>query len=229
MIRGIKFSFSDRLYIKDPQDTKYGKRLLKHSVELMAQIGFEAFTFKKLAIEMKSAEASIYRYFENKHKLLLFLSCWYWEWVHYLIDINTHNIKNPEEQLKLTIHQLLNASIQSPITEYINENLLHKLLIVEGVKAVHNHDVDHENSYGVFKSRKNLIEKIAQIISEINPKFTYAITLSSTMVDMADNQIYYVEHLPRLSSLSNTEDKLFQLEEIINHLAFSSIKSDLQF
>lgn len=228
MNRGIKFSFSDRLYIKDPQETKFGKRLLSHSVELMDQLGFEAFTFKKLAIDMKSAEASIYRYFENKHKLLVFLSCWYWEWVHYLIDIHTLNIKSPQEQLRLTIHQLLHASQQSNMTEYINENLLHKLLVVEGVKAFHHHDIDDENSQGVFKSRKNLVEKIAQIITEIDEQFTYARTLASTMVDMADNQIYYVEHFPKLSSLTNTDDKLTQLEIIINHLAFSSIKCNLK-
>jgi AcrR family transcriptional regulator len=228
MIKGIKFSFSNHLYVKDPQETKYGKRLLSHTVELMAQIGFEAFTFRKLAVEMKSAEASIYRYFENKHQLLVFLSCWYWEWVHYLIHIHTLNIKSPEEQLKLTIHQLLHASEQSNMTEYINENLLHKLLVVEGVKAIHHHDVDDKNSHGMFKSRKELVDKIAQILLEINSQFTYAITLATTMVDMADNQIYYVEHLPKLSSLKNTDDKLNQLERIMNHLAFSSISSPVE-
>lgn len=225
MHRGIKFDFSDQIYLKDPQETKFGKKLLKHAVELMAQLGFEAFTFKKLAVEMQSAEASIYRYFENKHKLLLFLSCWYWEWVHYLIDINTLNIIHPEQRLRLTVHQLLHASKQSNMTEYVNENLLHKLLVVEGVKAIHNHDVDDENNQGVFKSRKNLVDKICQIINEINPQFEYSRTLASTMVDMAHNQIYYAEHLPRLSSIDNNDQKLIQLESIINHLAFSSIKA----
>jgi hypothetical protein len=127
----------------------------------MAPIGFEAFTFRKLDIEMKSAEASIFRCFENKHQLLVFLSCWYWEWVHYLIHIQTLKIKSQEEQLRRTIHQLLQSSEPSNRTEYINENLLHKLLVGEFVKAIHHHDVYDENRQGMFKSRKELVDKIA--------------------------------------------------------------------
>lgn len=224
MNRGIKFALSENLYLKDPQESNYGKRLLSHSIELMDDIGFEAFTFKKLAIEMKSVEASIYRYFENKHKLLTYLSCWYWEWVHYLIDIHTLNIEDPKSRLKQSINQLLNASRQSNMTAYINENLLHRLLVVEGVKTFHHHGVDDENDQGIFNSRRNLIKKIAQLIEAINPRFTYSRTLSSTLVDMAVNQIYYAEHFPRLTSLTNDEEKLIQLEEIMNHLTFSCIE-----
>lgn len=224
MTRGIKFVLSKHLYLKDPQESKYGKRLLMHSIELMDQIGLESFTFKKLALEMQSVEASIYRYFENKHKLLIYLSCWYWEWMHYLIDINTLNITDPEEQLRLSIHQLLNASNQSNMTEYINENLLHKLLVVEGVKTFHHHDIDDKNDQGIFKSRTDLVQKIAQIVDGITSDFNYSRTLASTIVDMAVNQIYYSEHLPQLSSLENSDSKLIQLEEIINHLTFSCIK-----
>lgn len=228
MRHGVKFILSKHLYIKDPQETKFGKRLLRHSVELMEQIGFEAFNFKKLAIQMKSAEASIYRYFENKHKLLLFLSCWYWEWVHYLIDVNTLNINNDEQRLKITVHQLLHASEQSNMTEYINENILHRLLVKEGVKAIHSQEVDEENEHGIFKSRKELVDKIGQILLAIKPDFMYPETLASTMIDMAENQIYYADHLPALSSVKNDPEKLNNLESIILNMAFSCLMSGIK-
>lgn len=224
MTRGIQFTFSEHLYIKDPQHTDYGKKLLEHSVVLMADIGFEAFTFKKLAKTMKSAEASIYRYFENKHKLLIYLNCWYWEWVHYLIDLHTMNVDDPNKRLKIAIHELLNASNQSSMTAYINESLLHEIVVVEGVKAFHFHEVDEENDHGVFRSRKDLVEKIATYITAVNASFSYSNSLASTISDMAHNQIYYASHLPQLSSVTGS-DKLNQIEEMINQFAFAILKN----
>ena len=61
----LKFALPEKLYLKDPQDTKFGNKLLHHAILLLAEIGFESFTFKKLAQKMSSAEVSIYRYFET--------------------------------------------------------------------------------------------------------------------------------------------------------------------
>ena len=68
----IKISLNNGLYLKEPQDSKLGRNIIKHSILLIDKFGFESFTFKKLAEEINSTEASIYRYFENKHLLLLF-------------------------------------------------------------------------------------------------------------------------------------------------------------
>ncbi len=223
MTRGIQFTFSEHLFIKDPQHTAFGKKLLEHSVILMADLGFESFTFKKLAKFMKSAEASVYRYFENKHKLLIYLNCWYWEWVHYLIDLHTMNVTDPDERLKIAIHELLNASNQSSMTACINESLLHEIVVIEGVKAFHFHEVDEENDHGVFRSQKDLVEKIANLILAVQPSFKYSRSLASTISNMAHNQIYYATHLPRLSSITG-DHKLDQIEEMINQFAFAILK-----
>ena len=96
MAIGISISLSSKLYVRDPQETTLGKKIIKESIVLIDQIGFEAFTFKKLAKKMESTEASMYRYFENKHMLLLYLVSWYWEWVGFLIDVNIKNIVDPK-------------------------------------------------------------------------------------------------------------------------------------
>ena len=70
MAIGIKMVLNDGLYQRDPQETVLGQKIIKHSIVLIDEIGFEAFNFKKLASCMKSTEASVYRYFENKHCLL---------------------------------------------------------------------------------------------------------------------------------------------------------------
>ena len=69
MTIGIQITLNERLYLRDPQATDLGKKIIKHSILLIDEIGFEAFTFKKLASRMSSTEASVYRYFENKHML----------------------------------------------------------------------------------------------------------------------------------------------------------------
>ena len=47
MLRDIHLN--DRLFLRDPQDTELGRRLVGESVRLIDEIGLEQFTFKKLA------------------------------------------------------------------------------------------------------------------------------------------------------------------------------------
>jgi len=219
----LKFKLPDKLYLKDPQDSKYGNRLLSNAIILIDKLGFERFTFKKLGIQMESSEVSIYRYFENKHLLLLYLNCWYWEWVSYLIDLKTMNIKDPVEKLKLSIHCTIYAGIESELTEYINENLLFQIIMNESSKTYHISNVDQENKHGFFIPYKELVGRIAKIMEEINPKFAYAKSLASTLFDMINNQIYFAEHLPRLTSLSK-KGTMKNLEKMIIHFALGAIK-----
>lgn len=212
---GIKFDLHNDLHIRDPQDTDYGQKLIGNAIILMDKVGFEQFNFKKLASAMDSNETSIYRYFENKHKLLLWIECWYWEWVNYLIDINLRNIEDSEKKLKIVIHNIVNASTESPLTSYINENILHKVIIKEGSKAYHFCDVDKENKSGFFSSYKFLVDRVSKIIKEVDPKFEYPRMLSSNLFEMANNQIYFAEHMPALTEIKNNKNKYDQLEHAL--------------
>ncbi|MBT8221307.1 MAG: TetR/AcrR family transcriptional regulator [Bacteroidia bacterium] len=222
-VHGLRLTLPEKLFLKDPQDSSYGKRLLEHTVILMERIGFESFTFKKLAKEMDSAETSIYRYFENKHFVLLYLNCWYWEWVHYLIDINTRNILDPVRKLEILIHNLIFASEESTLTNYINESLLHKIIVLEGTKSYHIHNVDQENEVGLFMSYKNLTKKMASIVEEAHPGYPYPRSLCSTLFEMVNSQIYYAEHLPRLTDIKDTSSKSAQIESMAIHMVKSML------
>ena len=74
---GIKITLNEGLYLREPQDSLLGRKIIEQSILLIDEIGFESFTFKKLAAAIQSTEASIYRYFVNKHFLLLYLVSWY--------------------------------------------------------------------------------------------------------------------------------------------------------
>jgi AcrR family transcriptional regulator len=215
----IKISLNNGLYLKEPQDSKLGRNIIKHSILMIDKFGFESFTFKKLAEEINSTEASIYRYFENKHLLLLFLVNWYWEWVSYLIGINTINVEDPKKKLKIIIHSFVYASKENPSVTYVNESKLHRIVISEGNKTYHTKEVDNENSKGFFKSYKDLAESVSNVISEINPVFKYPFSLATNLFEMSNNHIFFAKHLPRLTDISVEKNEVFEVESMLNYFA----------
>lgn len=221
MAVGIQITLNERLYLRDPQQTELGRRIIQHSILLIDQIGFEAFTFKKLASAMQSTEASVYRYFENKHMLLLYLVSWFWEWVNYLIDINTKNITDPVIKLQMVISTLVFASKENPSIEYVNESVLHRIIIAEGAKSYHTKSVDSENKEGLFINYKRLVEKVATFILDVKPDFAYPCALASNLFEMVNNHIYFALHLPRLTDISVVDDDYSEVETMIETFAFS--------
>lgn len=224
MAVGIKISLNQGLCLRDPQETKLGKKIIKEGIILIDEIGFESFNFKKLAQHMNSTEASIYRYFENKHLLLLYLVSWYWEWVSYLIDIHTMNITDPKQRLKIIIETLVYASKDNPSIDYVNESVLHRLIIAEGTKAYHTKEVDKENQEGFFLNYKELVEKVAVVIGEINEEFPYPRALASNLFEMTNNQLYFAQHLPRLTDIKVNKEDFKEVEEMLKYFAFAILK-----
>ena len=103
ILSNIVISVNDKLYVKNPETSDLGKKIIEQSILLIDEIGFENFTFKKLGEKINSNESSIYRYFESKHKLMLYLSSWYWGWIEYKLVFATNNVTNPVEKLKKAI------------------------------------------------------------------------------------------------------------------------------
>lgn len=220
----IKISLNEGLFLKEPQDSKLGRKIIKHSIIFIEKYGFEVFTFKKLAKEINSTEASIYRYFENKHLLLLFLVNWYWEWVSYLIAMNTMNVIDPKLKLKIIIHSFVAAHKENPNVEYVNESKLHNIVISEGMKAYHTKDVDDENSKGFFKSYKDLTTSVSKVISEVNPKFEYPYALATNLFEMSNNSIYFAQHLPTLTDISIKGNEVIEVENMLMYFTDKLLK-----
>ena len=99
----LTFKLSENLFVRDPQETELGRNIIQMSIKMIDKMGFEDFTFRKLAVAINSTEASVYRYFDNKHKLLIYLIDWYWTWLEYQVVFQTNNIKAPVERLKVCI------------------------------------------------------------------------------------------------------------------------------
>ncbi|QQS30977.1 MAG: TetR/AcrR family transcriptional regulator [Sphingobacteriales bacterium] len=216
----LDIQLNPNLYLRNPSETKLGNKIISFSIELIEKMGFEEFTFRKLALAINSTEASVYRYFENKHKLLVYLISWYWEWVRFKIILRTEELISPTDKLKAALKILAEASIEDPETEYINETLLHHIVISEGPKAYHTKQVDKENKEGLFLCYKALCQKLYEIILEVNPSFIYPRSLASNLIEIATSHIYYAQHLPRLTDIRVKENDYSQVEQLLSFFAF---------
>ncbi|MBP7450088.1 MAG: TetR/AcrR family transcriptional regulator, partial [Flavobacteriales bacterium] len=108
----VNVQVTEPVYLKDPLTTELGRRIIEHSVRMIDELGLETFTFGKLASSLGTAESSIYRYFENKHRLLIYLVGWYWSWREYKLVFDTANIADGSMRLEKAI-----PSITAPVTE----------------------------------------------------------------------------------------------------------------
>lgn len=216
----IQMKLNEKLFLRDPQDTRLGKQIIEYGILLIDEIGFEGFTFKKLAERIGSTEASVYRYFENKHLFLVYLVSWYWEWMRYRIDIRLTNVKDPSEKLNIAIQTLVGSAQDSPTVAFVNSETLHRIVISEATKAYHVKNVDEENREGYFLSYKGLSKKLASIVKEINPHFPYPNSLASNLLEMASHHLYFSRHLPSLTELKGEGNEETQLVELLKFFSF---------
>lgn len=214
----VNLTINSNLYLKDPQKTELGRKIIEHSVHLIDELGLDQFTFRKLAERISSAEASIYRYFENKHQLFVYLLNWYWEWMIVRIDFNTINIDDPIKRLQIVLSVVADTARKNTAVAFVDEEALHRIVVQEGTKAYHHKLVDSENKDGYFLAYKRLCGKIAAIIQEINPDFPYPRALANTLIETANNNLYFAQHLPRLTDLRREENELTR--QVRDMLAF---------
>lgn len=205
LISNLKISINEKLYIKDPESTELGLNILKNSILLINEIGFESFTFKKLGERIQSNESSIYRYFENKHKLLIYLSTWYWSWLEYRMIFATTNIIDPIEKLEKAIKLVTENILDDNETPHINEEVLNRIIIEEFTKTLMTKDIDNENNEGFFVVYKRVINKIVDFIEEVNPNYPYAKSLASNVVQGSLHQHFLKNHLKTITNLSEKE------------------------
>ena len=206
LMSSLHIQVNERVYLKDPNSTSLGKKIVEGSIDLIDELGFESFTFGKLAKHIKSTEASIYRYFESKHNVLVYISLWYWAWMTYKLTFGIANIKKPEDKLKTAIKLLTEPVEKDNSFTHINEVKLNRIVIGESAKIYLNKNVDKENSEGFFIPYKELVQQIADIILEINPEYKYPHMLISTIIEGAHHQRFFAEHLPRLTDVVEGED-----------------------
>ena len=220
----LTFKVNEHIYLRDPESSELGKQIVKNAIDLIHELGFEHFTFKKLALKMSTTEASIYRYFENKHRLLLYILNWYWSYMEFLVDFTVQNIEDPKEKLTMIINLFTQALPESAGLLDYNKSYLNQIVLSESSKVYLVKEVKEINSFQVFKPYKDLCNKISEVMLSLNPSYTYSRSLSSTLIETAHSQQYFSKNLPRLTDVANEKEEEFVFN-FLSQLVFSALKS----
>jgi AcrR family transcriptional regulator len=217
----MQIKVNEKIYLKDPYTSELGKNILKQSIHLIDELGLEQFTFKKLATRLETTESSVYRYFENKHKLLMYLTSWYWGWMEYQMVFSTANIECPEKRLKAALETLCMTIEADEVHDKIQLEILYRIVIAESSKAYLIKEVDEANKEGFYESYKRLIKRLTSLVQEINPELNNANSLISTLIEGIYHQKFLIRHFPSLTDLK--EDSKIT-SDFFSELALSYIK-----
>lgn len=223
LMQSLRMGINDKLYIKDPESSSLGKKIVQESILLIEEVGFENFTFKKLGVRINSNESSIYRYFENKHKLLLYLSSWYWGWVEYRMVFATNGISNPTEKLHKAIAILTQKVEEDNAFTHINEVVLHKIIINEYSKSYLVKEVSQENKEGYFVVFKRLVGRLSEMIAAVDIHYPYPLSLASTILEGSLHQYFLQEHFPTLTNCNESINPT----EFFTDMIFRTLNLDL--
>ena len=221
LIDQIDIKVNDKIYLKDPFSSELGKKIISVSINLIDEIGLESFTFKKLATLLETTESSIYRYFENKNKLLIYLISWYWGWIEYQLVFATANIPSAEDELKASLKIIAQDVEEGAACHFIKLDILDRILISESSKAYLTKEVDDANKIGSYAGYKRVVARISDTVLKINPEFKYSHTLISTIVEGIHHQKYFADHLP---SLTDIKDNPGDLAVFYTDMALAIIK-----
>jgi AcrR family transcriptional regulator len=213
---------NEKLFLKNPDDYVLGRKIIENGLLLINKLGYEQFTFKKLASEIHTTEAGIYRYFENKHRLLIYLIALYWKIIDEKVQVISQTEQEPEKILEEILHILVMSS-SSDLDAWNMEEELHKLIIWEGAKTYHTRNVNDDNQNQLFKPYKDLCARISNIIIALSPQYPFPHSLVSSVIEISHTQKYFREHLPSLTDFNETK-KNEQLISFLKTVLFGAIR-----
>lgn len=206
MLQNVNIQVNAATHLKDPNSSELGKTIVAKCIEMIDDLGFENFNFRKLSQEIGTSEASVYRYFESKHKLLLYLTGWYWGWMEYKLALRLANIDDKAERLTRAISLLTEVAAEDSTFAHVSEVRLQRIVIAESPKAYLNKNVDSENELGVFADYKRLVSIVSDIILEIDSNYRCPHMLISTIIEGSHVQRHFSAHLPTLTDIDKKED-----------------------
>lgn len=219
----LSFTVNDSIFLKNPESSEIGHSIVKHSIDLINDLGFEHFTFKKLAVAINSTEATVYRYFENKHRILLYIISWYWLYLDFQLDYRLINLADPKQRLLEVINLLSHEFPESSGGVDYNKKYLNNIVIAESSKVYLVKEVTEINQHQVFKPYKDLCSRIAGLITDYCPQYPYPVSLSTTIIETSHNQQFFLKYLPRLTDQQNIKSADY-VSQFIQDLVFRILK-----
>lgn len=190
------------LHLRDPGTSAVGERILSEGLVLMNELGLEVFTFKKLTERAECTEATIYKYFPNKQRLLQYYFQLYWMWLDTHCQQEGRSLSDPWERVQGDIRSLCGLWAKDAMAAQLDPVVLRALVLVEGSKSFLHRNVDEDNKLKLFQPYKDLCAHIATELKACDRKCKQPHTFATTLIEMAHSLEFAMEHLPALTELS---------------------------
>jgi hypothetical protein len=104
------------------------------------------------------------------------------------------------ERLKRGIAVVTQKIEDDASTLHVNESILNKIIIQEFTKTLLTKEVDEENKEGFFLVYKRVINRIIEMIHDVDPNYGYAKSLASSIVEGALHQHFLKDHLKTITN-----------------------------
>ncbi|MCU0328532.1 MAG: TetR/AcrR family transcriptional regulator [Chitinophagales bacterium] len=217
----ISFNINSTLFIKDPQSSEIGKSILISAVDLLHEIGLEQFTIKKLAQQINTTEATIYRYFENKFKIFLYLMNVYWQMLDFIIEVKLQNLQTTEEKIDVFLKVLCYEYIDIVEIGDISREKLLTIAMNESSKTYLLRAVDEINTQEAYHALKIMVLRFHDLLITYNPNYKYPHSLAASVFEIITKQMYFEKHLPTLTDQKFNQE--FTVYDFIRDLVYKSI------
>lgn len=203
----FRFRLNENLFLRNPDETSSGRLILRQGLSLMLEIGFEAFTFRKLADKAGITEATVYKYFSNKHRLLQYYFDLYWVWMKELGLLEASRHQDPAQKVRCLLDILCGVWPDKSIMPPVEAVELRALLIAEGLKSLLNKNVDDDNRLKLFSPYKEYCLFLSDELTSVMPQYHYPRSLATVVIEMSHSMEFYMEHLPTLTELAEDRDR----------------------
>lgn len=219
MLAQVKISISNHLYLKNPESSDLGRKIVEQSVEMIEDIGFDEFTFRKLGVKIGSNESSIYRYFESKQKLLLYLSSLFWGFKELKMHYDSHNISNKKEKLEILINVILEDLEVNEMYDFFNVKKLQNIMISDFSKLYFTKNVNQINNDGNYLMYKRVVLMLKDAINDYNPDYLFPRSLANFVIEGVLHQSYINNHFKKITDISDSS----QQNKFIKDLIFKTL------
>jgi AcrR family transcriptional regulator len=195
----LKIPLNQAIFLRDPEENETGRSILAVGAKLMAELGLEEFTFRKLAAQIDCTEANVYHYFKNKQRLLLYYTDLYGSWLDQQVFLMSLEYQDSVQLLDETLKLLATFPEKTLQPGSVPAELLRTIVISDGHKVFMTKHVDTDNLLLLFKPYKDLCKRIVGVFKSIAPDYPFAHSLATTVLEMSHTLNFYKDHLPALT------------------------------
>lgn len=218
-IKNISIKIDPEIFLKDPESSELGLSIIKESIDTLYKIGYDDFNFKKLSDKINTSEASIYRYFENKHRLLLYLINWFWLWMEYRLIYSAIDETGKRKRIEKAIVILCTEVDKSEKLAHIDVYKLYHIVISD-VSRHYFKGLKNEECENLYHGYYSLCQRLSHLIHTSSPNYKNPLTLSSAIIDMVFFQKFLIERLPGLTDLEEKDLEKFFIKTVFKILNY---------